>query len=687
MNNLGDTNTWTVPNDTAAGSYSVYVWSTAQEGLMDETVEMIINHSGIRETKAVNVGNYHKNNAKWVYAGSYRFDGSGNESVTAMKVSNTERLAISGVKLVPCVSTRDVADFEGIAVYTAEETLGITKAMLEDGEYIQPLAPGDFTNVNVKVVGSHPQYEYIKINQTTATVNENKQIPVNASGETSVNLEIKLTGKQAKTYRLVLFKEYGTNTYTQRVAGSVSNLKLPVSADFSTASGKDAKYIASAGNEAGFAIKEGSVNIVHDGFYKILVWKPTFNYHINSADTATKLYASKNQPITINTGTKTVNSTIDWTGDNCEWVDLGNYLLNEDGIGTGYAVKFTGIDEAYTMLNEVKYLKLSSGVLIDNEFVTLKELDDKVIYTGGSSVNVTPYVNEGATVYVNGALAAAEATNVELSGELTGVTVRVEEGTDTKEYNFAVVKNASVINWDDASVTVTNDGATEEEGTTGYNGSSVAMMTDDSATYPVSGAVGSTKVYVYGVPVHTGTLEELEMGGAYSVTVKARGSESTQNISAPTAEGWIEIGTYNFAGSGDEYVKITVDSSNIMYLNCIKLENSVGELYVTDPIVENADLKITAPANGNTSAWVYALNKSGTGENVTVLLAVYDKETDKLVSPVSIKTLPVTNSVVKISTDAVAVAESENVYIKAFVWNGTGSIKPLKPVCTVGSGN
>lgn len=686
--NLGDVSTWKIPNaDIAAGRYSLYVWSMAQTGLMDENVEVIVNHSGLRETKAVTVGNYHYNNAKWAYAGDYYFDGTGNESVSVMKVSNTNRLAMAGIKLAPSAPTRMTDDFDGISVSTSSETVSITKDMLSGKEYVQPLANGDYTSVNVKVIGSHPQYEYIKLNGNTAAANADAEIPVNASGETSVKLEIKLLGKPARNYKFVLFKEFGTNAYTQRVTGAVSNLKLPISADFSTASGKDAKYIAEKGNVAGFPIKEGTVDIIRDGFYKILVWKPSFNYHINSSDTSEKLYASSNQPVKINTGNKSVNNVIDWTGTDSQWVDLGNYLLNKDGI-TGNAVEFTGVSDAYTMLNEAKFLKLSDGVLIDNEFITLKELDDKVIYTGASYINITPYISGEPNVYINDMLAGTEATNIVLNDELSRVKIRVINGADIKEYNIAVVKSASVINWDDENVNVINNSATED-GTTGYNGSAAAIMNGDSAVYKVKGlAKGETKVFVYGIPVDEDKLSEIGMTGNYNVSVTGNGVSDNKYISAPLSEGWIEIGTYNFDGTSDEEnITISADEENVMYLNCIKLEAVTGGSYVTEPVAEVSGLEIDAPSDGNASAWVYAYNKTDAEENVTVILAVYDKETNMLAAPVAVKSLPVAGNVVKIATEAVPVADSSNVYMKAFVWNGASALKPLRPVHEISTKN
>lgn len=673
MNVLGDANTWTFGSDTlAAGSYSVYVWSTAQDEMMDEAADVIVNHGGIRSTKSVNVGNYHKNNAQWAYVGSYYFDGTAGEAVTVMKTSTTERLAISGIKLSPCLTSKRSADFEGITVTTAQESVGITKALLENGTYVQPLEAGDYTTASINVVGNHPNLEYVKINGEAASINEGKKISVNAVGETSVAAEVKLTGETAKTYKLTLFKESATS-HTQRVQGNVQTFVPALSVDYERS---DAKYITAAGSVAGFPIKDPNADKITDGYYKLLAWKPAFGYHINSTDTSTKLYASDKQSVKINTGYKTAATTVDWTGTECGWVDLGNYNLSHDGIDAidnDYGVEFIGMTDAYTMLNEVKYLKLADGMLVDDEFISLKELDDKVIYTGAAQINVTPFI-DGATVYVNNSLVTAEPTSIPVNDTLNRLKVRVEKDDNAREYNLSVVKSATIMNYDDLNV----DGADGSEADcTGYNRSAVLVFTDAEAVYNVHGtATGTTKVWMYQIPVNEVDVDGY--GTQFSVTVTTGGTFAPKEFEGPSAEGWVLIGEYAFGDNDTETITVTIDGDNVMYLNCIKLEGQLDSLYITDPAIEISDLEATTAANGNVGAWVYAYNKTGSSKKVSVVLAVYDGETGALKHPVSIKTEAVNDGVIKIAPADIAVEEGENVFIKAFVLDGSGTLTPLK---------
>lgn len=672
---LGDMNTWTVTeNSVTEGYYSVYVWSTGQNGFMDETVEMTVNHAGLRENCAVTVGNYHLNNAKWAYAGSYYFNGAGSENISVMKVSDDAcRLAISGIKLVPCIATRLVDDFNGISITTPVETVSMTKAMIEDGKYIQPLENGTYTQVGIKVIGAHPQYEYIKVNGEDASANNAVNIDVNVSGETSVNIEIKLLGKTAKTYKLILWKEYGTNTYTQRVAGSVGNLTVPVSVDYSIASGKDAKYIKNNGDVAGFAIKEGTVDIIEDGaYYRVLAWKPGFNFHINGNNTSTKLYASNSQSYRVNTGSEQFAGTIDWTGTEGEWVSLGAYKLNKNGI-SDYCVSFTGNSEAYTMLNEVKYLKLTDGFLIDGDFYTQKAIDDAVIYTGSDSVSITPLFGESeAVIKVNGETAP---NNTALACGVTDGLNRIKLNTESKEYNFAVVKSGSVISHND-SVNVSYKN-TSDLGVTsaGYNSVGVRALTDDVAT--VSVPAGEAKLYVW-FDVLTG--DAASMGN--SVTVKAKSDNKTVTV---TDSGWYEIGEYAFS-AGDK-VTIEVTSENLALFSAVKLESSANTFDVTKPVVEIGETEVNTAKKGNAAAWIYAYNGTEQTENASLFLAIYEKNADESLTLLNcvVKDAELKSGFNVIATDNLTVTNPEKTVIKAFLCK-TENYAPVTSATNVAEG-
>ena len=685
---FGDSVTWKImktdgtPNVTS-GYYSIYLFPrTNHEFGVDETAEVMINHNGLRERKIVELGKYHHMNVKRIYVGTYYFAGDGSETVTIIKntQSTTTCLAIGGMKLV---SSGEICagGFAGLAITAKDEIVGIPASALEGGQHIEPLPVGDYTTkIIVKPVGTKDDYEYIKIAGSNVNMNSGKEVAINAADITNIAVRVKKNGEEEKIYDFAVCKAVvQKNLHFQRVQTVTNKIQAPINAEYTAA---DGKYIKTKNEVANFPANTESVS----GYYKILVFKPGMTVNVNSNDTtAYTPWASASQPYTV--GGK--EYTTDWTSDNSYWIDLGNHYLDFDNMSEdekNNAVTFTAAVDAlgnvagYTMLSEVAYVKLSDGVKIDNEFITLKELDDKVIYTAGTSMNITPYISGEPTVYINESLATTTATNIVLNDTLSRIKVRVENGENIKEYNFAVVKNASLINWDDTNVDITNNSASGD-GTTGYNGTAAAVLNGDSAVYSVKGLVnGEIKVSVYGIPV---TVDGVS--GNYSVSVTANGSTSTKNMPEVSSEGWIEVGTYTFDGaSDDENVTISVNEENVIYINCIKLESAMGELYVTAPVIEASDIEISSPVDGNTSAWVYAYNKTGTENEVAVLIAVYDKTTKQLVAPVELKKLPVVDNVIKISTDAISVSDSENVYVKAFVWNGMSVLKPLKPANEIG---
>ena len=661
---LGNYIRWTL-KDTykpVAGYYNVYLYPTFNPAIMGEYAEVIVDHAGIKEHKLVMPGKYHKATMQKVFAGTYYFDGSENQSVAVMNPSEClsgKQLCINGMQLVPAIGSAAAPDFDGVTVTSGENSYGITKDMIAGGGYVQPV---EGTDATLTVVGSNSEYEYIKINGVEVSKNTASSFTLN-EGANAMTLEIKLSGEEAKTYSFELYSTTSANSVSRRRGNSsdgYTEVIAPVSVNPWNTNIK-AAYVSDA-SAAETANSFAFSSSLSEGYYKVLAYKPGFNHSVpsNSTGTVTK-FSTTAMPYTVKTTNGNFTKTADWTGTDSRWTDLGSYYFGQDNT---QGVTFGTVTGATPLLDTVMFLKLSDGVVIDGTFLELTKLEDKFIYTESSSVKIKHAISEDSEVLVNGTAIGAETeTEINVSDGLNHFRMTVGD----KEYNFAVIKTGSTVLWsDDAVEWVEKDAIT---GIDGYNGEGASLLNEADAIFNAPDCLNGTyEAYIYFVPVDSETLEYLS--GEVSVTVTdAIGVTQTENIT-PTEEGWVKIGdgVSCTTESTKESIKISAEADNIAYISAVKFVSTESGLEVAQPVIDIS--------TNNVYAWFYVYNGTESEPEVSTIVAAYDKTTKKLIK-CEIAAKNAACGAGRLTTDTITVSDPENTVVKAFVWDSLNKLQPL----------
>ncbi|MBO5007595.1 MAG: hypothetical protein J6D26_02030 [Clostridia bacterium] len=663
LGSLGNFAHWTLGTDImTAGYYNLYLYPSFIPNIMGEYAEVIVDHAGIIERKLVMPGKYHKKWMTKVFAGTYYFDGSGNEAVAVMNPQEAltdKQLCINGMQLVPAGAAMAAEDFAGIAITAGEESASITKTVIAQGDYVQPVAG---TDVSISVIGNNNKYEYITLNGETLTVNTAKSL-VLAEGGNDMTLEIKLTNQDAaQTYTFSIYAQTDENSVTRRLVEISENGYsfeiAPVSLDpWNT--GHKTGYMSDASAAAAknyFSFRD----TLPAGYYKLLAWVPGFSFTARSNATPSVYYGGEDMPYTVTAANGTFKGTVDWTSSEGKWVDLGSYYFND----AEQRLDFGTVSGKRFLLDTVKFIKLSDGITVDGVYTELNDINDKVFYTESTDARIMHAIITEDEVKANEVVLSSEAeTNIALDDGVNNIEITVGED----KYNFAVVKTGTAIAWADAEW---NSDPDSVPGVHGYNGNGAAVLIADSVEFAVPDSLsGEYDAYVYFVPVDAETLDGLSA----QISISVADADDVYSVDyTPQTEGWYKAGdTYRFDSSvSGEKLTVAAGDDNIAYISAVKFVNKQTGLSICEPefIVSGS----------NVNAWAYAYN-GDTEETVTAIIASYDKITNKLLACKSAN-VTVANGFIRFDTDAIAVADMANTIVKAFVWDGTDGTSELKPL-------
>ena len=664
LGTLGNFAHWTLGTDImTAGYYNLYLYPSFQPGIMGEYAEIIVDHAGIIDRKLVMPGKYHKKTMTKVFAGTYYFDGSGNEAVAVMNPQETltdKQLCINGMQLVPAGTAMAADDFEGIAIIAGDESASMTKDMIAGGDYVQPV---EGTDVSISVIGNNNKYEYIRLNGETLTINTAKSLEL-VAGSNQMTLEIKLTNQDAaQTYNFNIYAQTDENSVTRTLKEASNNGYTfeitPVSVDPFNTSHKTA-YIS---NQATAEAKNyfGFRETLPDGYYKLLAWIPGFSFSEGSNQVSSVYYGGEDMPYTVTTANGKISRTVDWNSNDGRWVDLGAYYFD----GGEQKLDFGVADGKRFLLDTVKFLKLSDGIIIDGILTELDSINDSVFYTESTEVKIKHTISGEEEVKANGVVLSSEApTSVALNDGVNNIKITVGEDV----YNFAVVKLGTAISWADADWNNTPDTVT---GAHGYNSNGAAVLIADSVEFAVPDTLsGEYEAYAYFVPVDADTLDGLSAQISISV---ADAADAYSVDYTPQSEGWYKVGgTYDFnTTASNEKVTITAGEDNLAYISAVKFVDVNAGLSVSKPEF--------AVSGNNVNAWAYAYNGADDGETVTAIIASYDKTTKNLITAKSID-VTIVNGFVRFDSDSIAVDNMANTIIRAFVWDGIDGSSELRPL-------
>jgi hypothetical protein len=290
---------------------------------------------------------------------------------------------------------------------------------------------------------------------------------------------------------------------------------------------------------------------------------------------------------------------MDATQGTSGWFELGTYAF--DGQGAEYVkmTKVTTAGNTFIHADAVKFERVAASG--DASLVALK-------VSGGEGGEMTPafspavtqYVyrvapqtesvrvtaavyDPQATITVNGDPVASGAPSADIplaTGDTpVQVVVTAADGVTTRTYTITVTRtdaepvNTIVIDYGDPGYSETGSWTTSNT-VKGVNGSSTRYTTSPGATvtWKPSITAGTATVFFYKVNWPSSADPQVR------IDIVHDGITDTKFIDMrPETEGWIELGTYTFAGTGNEYVRLTRVSSGSVYTraDAVKFEGTI----------------------------------------------------------------------------------------------------------------
>ncbi|MBP3497625.1 MAG: hypothetical protein J6K33_07315, partial [Alistipes sp.] len=220
---------------------------------------------------------------------------------------------------------------------------------------------------------------------------------------------------------------------------------------------------------------------------------------------------------------------------------------------------------------------------------------------------------------------------------------------------------AKVINHIDSAATITGG---VESSIVGYDGVTTAIYLDgasSTAKFSAKDVIGKAKVAIYVVGAE-GKDASVAADAQVAVSHKSGITDKKPDTSR-TVGGWIELDTYDFSGSDDEYVEIKGQDGAHVYIDSVKFVY-VDEYLFSEPVI-STDGKFSV---------TYDCYKQT--DDDTTIAAIAAKYTGDVMNGASVNRLTHTDKgIYKITTNAFDITAGAS--YKAFIWDSTDNATPL----------
>lgn len=390
------------------------------------------------------------------------------------------------------------------------------------------------------------------------------------------------------------------------------------------------------------------------------------------------------------------------------WTEIGVYnfsgdvndVVIENGLTTGW-LRISAI-----RLIPVEYLDSLSITSNNSKIGTIpfstdfnQKTTDYTAYAGflTDSVTVEAGAPEGATVTISSDTSAVTENTVTLKDGENKIKVAVERADNgaTAEYNITVIKQAEEIidfnmpgritiegNWAQSSAQSAPYGVYGK-----YYDSTAAN--ENGVTYkPVFEKAGNYEVNVYRVIYGSDSADkhvqwEIYHNGKTDIVY-------VDNLT-PGVSGWENLGVFDFSGEEGEYIKAsrvdtTQKTTRVSAINY--KEAAADELVISKPSFYEKDgegnkapvYKLSGETSDIECSYTIS-NTSQTPQSYVLIMAVYNGDTFEkaVVSPAEKLE---NNQIIKQSV-SIADADTAGKTVKAFLWGGIDTMKPLCNVAEI----
>lgn len=582
---LNSAATWT-PQAGAleADNYKVYYYCVHRSDTSnDNNAPITVYHNGISEEVTYN---QETNSSGWVLIGQYQFTGDGTEYVRVTKKNgNTRYLIADAVKFEKIKADNDNlmtltlsggpldTDFNpDVTTYNATTSL---EQVSITAKSINPLA-------TIKVNG-------IQVPQGVPSGNIHLQTGINV-----ILVEVtSADGTKTKVYTInmdknILINNENTEHYFE--TGSWLGSDEAKGEDNS-----DSRYTAGTGSTAMFAPLLDTAGALDVYFYKL------------PYDSDGKTNDDKMQVEIIHNGL-TKKIILNGNGQR-DWVKLGTFYFNGMGNESVKVTRVSSNPNTYTRVDAVKFEKyyytgtentlewLGTSSSLNTDFKP--DIEDYTLEIPFiiDKVSITPYkFNPESRVSVNGTMVeSGQSIDIPIAStkEVINIAVVSPDGHSARGYTIRVTKSPYVLidygslGYEEAGNWVTDAVYGGYDG----NGSRAATGEQEAvALYkPNIKCEVPVRVKVYKI------VPENHGDAGMKVEISVDGNSKTVILDTSSGNsGWVDMGTYRFSGSGNEYVKISrqdgASPETVTYVDAVMFEP------LTDVTVDNTIFRNT---NGN----------------------------------------------------------------------------------------